>query len=464
MESMPDNNPSILVVDDEVPVLLAIKSMLVESGLPEPALVSDSRRVMDVVRSGNFQVVLLDILMPHESGITVLGQLKNEFPAIECVVVTGVDEVTCAVSVMKLGAYEYLVKPFTCEKLVIVIKSALDRYKIRNRLTAFEQSPSLSDLRNPEAFNEMIAKAETMAFVFHQAEIAATTDYNVIITGESGTGKEMLAKIIHGLSHRAASPFVAVNMASFNRNLFEDDFFGHRRGAYTGAWSERRGLFEAAEEGTLFLDEIVDLELPLQSKLLRVIEDKEYYRLGSTEAKTIDVRIISATNRDIVKEVKEGTFRTDLFYRLNTCNIHIPPLRERKDDILPLARFFLKKHVQKTKKNITSLAPEVKKWLVAYPYPGNVRELESIIARAVLLERGDVLRISAVREFLSPSEAVASTKSTLPSLAEMEKQHIHRVLEATGGNRTKAAGILGIGLRTLQRKLKIFFAPDIAPE
>jgi DNA-binding NtrC family response regulator len=235
MESIPDNKTPVLVVDDDVGLLLSIKATLVSAGIPEPALLSDSSRVMDLVSRHDFHLVLLDLIMPHVGGMDVLKQLKEEFPAVECVVVTAVDEVSSAVEAMKYGAYDYVVKPLQSEKLIIVINRALEKYSLRHGLSLFERSSSFSELKHPSSFSDMVARDEAMALVFHQAETIAPTDYNLVITGESGTGKEMLAKIIHCLSGRSRGPFLAVNMAAFSKTLFEDDLFGHAKGAYNGA-------------------------------------------------------------------------------------------------------------------------------------------------------------------------------------------------------------------------------------
>lgn len=459
MKSIPDNKTPILVVDDDTGLLLSIKATLVSSGMPDPALVSDSRQVMELVRKHHFHVVLLDLMMPNLSGMEILQQLKQEFPAVECVIVTAVEDVSSAVQAMKFGAYDYIVKPINSEKLIIVINRALERYDLRYELALFQKSQTFSDLKNRAAFGSMVAEDEAMALVFHQAEAVAPTDYNVLISGESGTGKEMLAQIIHNLSNRSKAPFIAVNMAAFSKTLFEDDLFGHTKGAFTGALTDKKGFFESARGGTLFLDEITELESELQGKILRVIQERVLYRLGSTRTRDVDVRIITATNRDIDEEVRKGRFRGDLFYRLNMCRIHIPPLRERKKDILPLSRHFLKVHARKNKKEIDSLAPDLANLLLSYHFPGNVRELENIIASSVLWEKGRVLTLSAARSLPTLSGPARTQNDKLLTLAELEKRHVQRVLELTGGNRTQAAKILGIGLRTVQRKLQSLDKP-----
>ena len=464
MQSIPDKRTPILVVDDDEGLLLSIRATLASAGMPEPALVSDSRSVIGLLRKHHFHLVLLDLVMPRPNGMDILIQLKEEFPSIECVIITAIDEVSSAVKAMRYGAYDYLVKPLQSEKLIIVINNALERYNLRQGLSLFESRQSFVDLKNRAAFEDMVAEDEAMALVFHLAETAAATDYNLLITGETGTGKEMLARIVHGLSRRACGPFVPVNLGAISKTLFEDEFFGHAKGAYTGAQSERKGFFEAAQEGTLFLDEVTELALEMQGKLLRAIEERELYRLGSAEIRNVDVRVIAATNSDIREGIKEGRFRQDLYHRLNMFQINIPPLKERERDILPLARHFLRKHAQKTQKEILSLAPDLADALLSYAFPGNVRELENIVASSVLREEGNILTVSSIPDFVAVSGPVQVQTKELVTLADLEKRHIYRVLKATGGNRTKGARILGIGLRTLQRKLKAFGEPTTTPK
>jgi DNA-binding NtrC family response regulator len=456
MESIPDNSP-ILVVDDDEGLLLSIKATLLSSDMPEPALLSDGRDAMAMVRKHSFNLVLLDQMMPHITGLEILQQIKEESPHIECIMVTAVDEVSTAVEAMRFGAYDYLVKPLNSEKLKIVISRALERYNLKQELALFEKKQSFSNLKNPDAFKKIIAKDESMARIFHQMEVVAPTDYNVMVVGESGTGKEMISGVIHHLSRRSNSPFLTVNMAAFNRTLFEDDFFGHKKGAFTDAFDDKEGFFEKADGGTIFLDEIMELELPLQGKLLRVIEEKELYRLGSTTRRNVDVRILAATNRDIDEEINNGNFRKDLFYRLNTFNIKIPPLRERKNDILPLASYFTRKHSKLTGKDIRSIGSDMSDFLLNYQFSGNVRELENIIASAVLLETATELSLSSVSSYNMPKTLSGEGnpgEDHLLSLDELEKQHIAQILKITDGNRNLTANILGVNTTTVYRKIK----------
>jgi DNA-binding NtrC family response regulator len=417
-------------------------------------LVSDSRRVMDLVHKYNFQLILLDLMMPQLTGMEVLQTIKAESPDVDCVIVSAIDDVASAVQAMSLGASDYLVKPLNSDKLIALVNRTLEKVNVQHELAQFGSKKVFSNLKNPEAFKDMVAEDEAMALVFHQVEAVAGTDYSVVINGESGTGKEMLARVIHNLSHRSDAPFYAVNMASFSKTIFEDEFFGHTKGAYTDAGNDKIGFFEAADGGTLFLDEITELDPSLQGKLLRVIEERELYRLGSTEIRNVDVRIIAATNKDINEEILKGVFRADLYYRINMYNIKVPPLRERKKDILPIVLHFLKIHAQANNKDIRSLSPELEQRLMQYSFPGNVRELENIIAAAVLLEKSNTLTLAATLNLL-PYEGPERRKNVeLLTLEELEKRHIEKVLSITGGNRPKAAKILGVNVSTVYRKIE----------
>jgi DNA-binding NtrC family response regulator len=454
MESIPSRHTPILIVDDDVALLNSIKAMLVSAGMPEPALVSDGTRVMPMLRRHPFQVVLIDLIMPQIKGMDLLEEIKRECPLIECIIITAVDDVSSAVQAMKYGAYDYLVKPLKRERLIITINNALEKYGVRSTVALLEKSPNFSNLVNPSAFEGMVAADEATVSVFHQTETFAVSDYNLLITGETGTGKELLARSVHRLSHRSNGPFVAINMGAFSKTLMEDELFGHAKGAFTNAATERKGFFEEAHGGTIFFDEITEIDPEMQGKLLRVIQERELYRLGSTNLRILDIRVVAASNRDISVDVEKGNFRKDLYYRLNVCHIDIPPLRKRKKDILPLARHFLSIHSVKNQKEIHALSEDLCEALENYSYPGNVRELENIIAMSVLNERGKVLTLASCNGLLSGSKASPGNANDLELLSDMEKQHILRILEQSKGSRTKASETLGISLRTLHRKLK----------
>ncbi len=454
MESMSDNNTHILIVDDDLGALLTLKAGMVNAGIPEPVTLSDSRRVIDLIRIYHFKVVLLDIIMPHVTGIELLKQIKKEFPETVVIIMTALDDVATAVDAIKFGAYDYLVKPLNMNQLVLIVNRALERYNLQFGLSFFERKQLFAGLANLEAFKDIVSEDEKMAMLFHQVEAVSSTDYNVVITGESGVGKEKIARVMHNLSSRAKAPFIAVNMAAFSATLFEAEFFGYSKGAYTDAIKDKKGFFEQTEGGTLFLDEITELDMSLQGKLLRVIEERELYRIGSTRVRTIDVHLISATNRDINKEIEKGRFRADLYYRLNMYNIKIPPLRERKKDILPLARFFLKKYSKKSNKMIKSISNELSAWLLEYPFPGNVRELENIIAGAVILEKADTLGVPSVKGFEPHIKETKNCENGFATLAELEKEHLKAALEKTRGNRVETAKLLGINATTVYRKIQ----------
>lgn len=470
MKYIPDQKTPILIVDDDTGFLLTIKEILISAGMPEPALVSDPRLVMGLFDSHPFQFVLLDLLMPHFSGMELLKQIKDVHYDTECVIVTASDDIKTAVSAMKIGAYDYLSKPVQYEKLIILIKRALERYCLRKGLSLFERQRSLSKLNNPDQFSDMVAADHAMARVLRQIEMVAPTEYSVVITGESGTGKEMVARKIHDLSNRSNRPFVAVNMGAVSETLFKDELFGHKKGAYTGAAADKKGFFETAHSGTLFLDEITDLDISLQSGLLRVIQEKEFYRVGSTRTVGADVRMVAATNKDVMEEIECGNFRSDLFHRLNMFHIDIPPLRERKSDILPLARLFLEQFATQTEKTIAAMDTDVESFLLAYPFPGNVRELKNMVAAAVLMEKTRILTWTSMKtaarcEDIQNAENPKTSDTDFPvnwSLSRVEKAHIFKVLDHMDNNQTKAAKALGIGRKTLHRKLKSYSNPDIS--
>ncbi len=445
----------ILVVDDDPGLLTSIHAVLVGAGFQEPMLIAEGAKTLETIAQGDFRLVLLDLMMPDADGMALLREIKGRHPHIECIVFTAMDDVETAIQAVRYGAYDYLVKGQNNERLVITISRALERFALHQERRLLSGRSSFQDLKHPEAFGDFIAADPSMAVVFRQTEAVAPTDYSVVVTGESGTGKEMLARALHRLSNRAEAPFIAVNMAAFNRGLFEDEFFGHIRGAYTHAVSAKKGFLEEAQGGTLFLDEITELDLALQGKLLRVIEEKELYRLGSTRLRNIDVRFIAASNRDIHQEIDARRFRADLFYRLNTCNIMLPPLRARPQDIIPLAEHFLHMHASRLGKSIRGLSAALEARLQNYAFPGNIRELQNIIAAAVLVEESDRLELASVAAGLpAPTDTAEETAEALVSLAELERRHIRRVLAACRGDRTKAAEILGVNPSTVYRKIK----------
>jgi DNA-binding NtrC family response regulator len=446
----------ILILDDDVAVLNCFQVLLAQTGRFQVEVLADSTRAFETVAAGGFDLLLLDMDMPVVSGMEVLRAVRQSHPALEVVVITGVGDVELAVESMKLGAYDYLCKPVDAERLVGCLDRALERSRMdeelrRSRARGAQQGP-----RFQEAFKDFVTQDRGLMRTLSEVERIALSNNSVLIRGESGTGKELVARAIHQLGCRADKPFVAVNAAAFASSLFDSQFFGHERGAFTGAESATTGVFEEAHGGTLFLDEVGDIELPVQSKLLRALQSGEYYRLGSTRKRAADVRIISATNKDLDAEIEAGRFRRDLFYRLSISSIVVPPLRERRGDVELLAYYFLDRHCAANGKKLRSISEKAMEALEAYDYPGNLRELDNVMASAVVLETGDTL---ALRSLPAHLRAAASREGAAPpevrrTLADMEAEHIRAVMGYTSGNRSAAARILGISRMGLLSKLK----------
>jgi DNA-binding NtrC family response regulator len=384
---------------------------------------------------------------------------------LEVVIITGVEDVELAVESMKSGAYDYLCKPVDDSRLLTTLDRALERSRLRGEIDKLRDRISLEGLQHKEEFRGILTQDRKFLRSLRKVEQIAESDNNVLIWGESGTGKELVARAIHRIGRRRDKPFVAVNAGTFASELFSSEFFGHDKGAFTGAAQAKAGLIEEAEGGILFLDEIGELELPVQSKLLRVLQGGEYFRLGSTRERGADVRIIASTNKDLEAEIEHGRFRRDLYYRLNISSIYMSPLRERKGDVELLAHHFLEMHCKLNDKAITGISDDVMRLLEAYDYPGNIRELGNIIASAVVLENGQTLGRGSLPAYLV--KAVTRAGPSVPrevrkTLDELEAEHIRIVLEHTGGNRTAAAAILSIsrvGLLAKMRKFGIVVEP-----
>lgn len=447
----------ILVVDDDKAVLTYLMISLVQSQRFEIETLSDSSKAFGMIDSGNFDLILLDMDMPEVTGWEVLKYVRQNHPEIEVVILTGVEDVKLAVESMKIGAYDYLCKPVDNDRLLLTLERALERSQLRVEISELRDQVKLEGIRHKDAFKDIITQNKSFLRVLHKVEQIAESENNVLIWGESGTGKEMVARTIHQISRRNEKQMIAVNASVFATELFASEFFGHDKGAFTGAVAAKPGFFEEADGGTLFLDEIGELELSIQAKLLRVIQEREYFRLGSTERRGADVRIIASTNKDLAAEIEKGRFRRDLFYRLNISSIFLPPLRERKGDVELLAHHFLEKYSKLNNRKIEAISDEVLNFLSLYDYPGNVRELENIIAGAVVLDSGNILSKRSLPAYLL--KAVVQPSMAIPynvrkTLAKLEAEHIQRVLEHTGGNRTIAAQILGISRVGLLSKMK----------
>jgi DNA-binding NtrC family response regulator len=448
----------VLVIDDDPAVLNYFTVLFAQAQRYEAEFLSESTRALEAISSGGFDLILLDMDMPQVHGREILSRVRKDHPEIEVIVITGVDDVPLAVESMKAGAYDYLCKPIDEARLLITLDRALERSRLRVEILRLRDRASLEGLQHKDEFQAILTQNKGFLRVLQRADQIAESDNYVLIWGESGTGKELVARAIHQVSRRRGHPFIPVNAGTFAAELFSSEFFGHEKGAFTGAIRSKRGFFEEADGGTLFLDEIGELELPIQSKLLRVLQEREYFRVGSTEIRDADVRIIASTNKDLTSEIEKGRFRRDLYYRLNICSVYLPPLREREGDVELLAYFFFDKHNRLNSKTISLIERDVIELLDVYDYPGNVRELENIIAEAVVVEKGQTLtRRSLPRYFL---DTVASSQISLvpaaerKTLAEVEAEHIRRTLALTAGNRTATAQILGVSRMGLLSKIK----------
>ncbi len=456
----------VLVIDDDPGVLNYFKVLLAQTQRYEVSVLADSTKAIETIDVGAFDVILLDMDMPVVHGREVLRYVRQNHLEIEVIVITGVEDVPLAVESMKAGAYDYLCKPVDENRLLLTLDRALERSRLRIEISKLRDRVSLEGLRHKEAFKSILTQNKSFLRVLQRVDQIAESDNYVLVWGESGTGKELVARAIHQISRRRDQPFIAVNAGTFASELFSSEFFGHEKGAFTGAIRNKSGFFEEADGGTLLLDEIGELELTVQSKLLRVLQEGEYFRLGSTERRGADVRIIASTNKDLADEIEKGRFRRDLYYRLNICSVYLPPLRDREGDVELLASYFLEKHCRLNARNISLIEEDVLEALDAYDYPGNVRELENIIAEAVVMETGSTLTRRSLPRYLV--EAVAKSRiSMVPAgerktISEVEADHIRRILEHTSGNRTVAAQILGISRVGLLSKIKRY-GIDVKP-
>ena len=442
----------ILVADDEESHRIMLRAVLQEEGY-EVAGAADGPEAIRAVEQEPFDLILLDIRMPGMDGIETLMEIRRISPHVPVLMMTAYASVKTAVDALKAGAFEYLIKPLDIEELKILIEKALEHYHLREENLALKER-----LGNRFDFSRMIGKSRKMIELFDLLAQVAPTDATVLILGESGTGKELVANALHHNSPRASQPFIKVACAALPETLLESELFGHERGAFTGAIARREGRFWSAHRGSIFLDEVGEMSTTTQTKLLRVLQEKEFEPLGSTRTIKVDVRVIAATHKDLEKEIREGGFREDLFYRLNVVPISIPPLRERKEDLPSLAVYFLSLYGEKNKKELKEISPKALDLLIRYDWPGNVRELENCIERAVIIARGEAIApvdLPPQIQALSAGKEEPGIHFPLGiSLQEAERALIFKTLEDTGGNRSRAAEILGINRRTLQIKLK----------
>lgn len=438
---------TIAIIEDDRIMRISLEDALRSAGYDVTSF-ETGESALRALRDSNFSVIVTDVRLPDIDGINILREISSRSDS-QVIVMTAFGTIKDAVEVMKLGAFDYITKPFSLDEFLLLIERAINVKKLREENLRLKQ-----DLNRCYSFPNIIGNSPEMKKLFSLMEKVASSDSTVLILGESGTGKELIATTIHYQSKRKDGPLIKVNCAALPEGLIEAELFGHEKGAFTGAIKKKPGRFELANGGTIFLDEVGDLPLPTQAKLLRVIQDRTFERVGGTETLKVDVRIIGATNKDLQKEVKNGRFREDLYYRLNVIPLLIPPLRERKEDIPDLVDFFLKRFNTRLSKNVR-FSKEAMESLLEYDYPGNVRELENIIERVVTLSQGEVIK----KEDL-PLPFKTLTSARYPSLSEItnqaEREYIIRVLKLTGGNRTRTAEILGISRKTLWEKLNLY--------
>jgi two-component system response regulator AtoC len=405
-------------------------------------------QALEIIEKDRPAVAIADLVMPGMDGIELMKRTKELAAATDFIIITAYGSIPTAVAAVRAGAYDYIEKPFSPERVELLIEKLSERQRLVEENITLRQK-----LEERYCFENIITKSPKMRQIIELIGVVAKSNTTVLITGESGTGKELVARAIHSQSRRRDRPFVAVSCAALPESLLSSELFGHEKGAFTGAHIQRKGKIEFANRGTLFLDEIGEMSANIQVHLLRVLEEKEFARVGGNELVRADVRIISATNKDLRKAVASAQFREDLYYRLNVVNIELPPLRERKEDILLLARHFLKKFAQENQKALSGLSREVSDFLLKYQWPGNVRELENTIERAVILAKGRYIDTDSLLQ-----RASASGTSALPgtSLKEIERNHIMGILSQTSGNYTEAARILGISRATLYHKVKAY--------
>jgi len=443
----------ILIVDDEEGMRRLLSRVLTREGY-ETSAVGSGAEALRLVASERFDLVVTDIKMPEMDGLQLLAELKEYEPSLPIIVITAYGTIENAVQALRSGAYDYIAKPFENDEIKLTVAKAFER----ERLLA-ENRYLHAELEGRYDFSGIVGGSLAMQQVYDMASSVAVSNANVLITGESGTGKELLARSIHYSSLRKEKPFVVLNCAAISEGVLESELFGHEKGAFSGALDTRKGRFERADQGTLFIDEVAEMSMAAQVKLLRVIQEHEFERVGGNKTISVDVRIVAATNKKLEDQVKDGNFREDLYYRLNVVNINVPPLRSRREDVEPLSRFFLEKYISETGKKITDLSPRALSCLLAHDWPGNVRELQNAIERAVVLSKGSVLTPRDFPQGMQGDDQIClqipeKGGSLTDILEDLERQLIIQTLQREDGSQTRAAETLGIKRTTLRYKME----------
>jgi DNA-binding NtrC family response regulator len=444
--------PTILIIDDESAILDALRILLKNEGF-EVTTAQGGKAGLEQLKSSSPDIVLTDVRMPSVTGIDILTAVRQQDPETPVILMTAQASLQSAIQAVNEGAFYYIQKPFSNDDLIAICRRAAEHRRLRTENKQLKQ-----EIRRRERsrFAKPLGKSRSFADVLRLAEQVAPTESTVLIQGESGTGKEVIARYIHDISSRNEGPFLSLNCGALPESLLESELFGHVKGSFTGAVRDKQGLFAAARSGTFFLDEIGEMAPATQVKLLRVLQEREAIPVGGTEAIPVDVRVVAATNRDLEDDIKRGRFRTDLFYRLNVIALHLPPLRERRDDIEIFINAFLERIAKDQGGPIKRLSPEAMDAVLVYDWPGNVRELENALERAVVLTKSDTIPLSAMPTKLTERQAeplVAERSHPNPTLETIERAYITWVLQAEGGNKSRAAEVLGIDPSTLYRKL-----------
>jgi DNA-binding NtrC family response regulator len=445
-----EDKTRILLIDDEEIALKNLQHVLQKAGYPVRTT-SSGETALKLLKGGSFDLVLTDLKMKKVDGMQILKTCKELYPDTEVIMITGYATVESAIESMRLGAYHYITKPFKLDEVRKVVREAAEKLHLKRENRMLRES--LETFRDKV---KIVTQDPKMLRLLDTARDVAPTDCNILITGESGTGKELVARYLNLYSKRSAGPFIAINCGAFTEDLLGNELFGHEKGAYTGADFLKKGLIEFAEGGTLFLDEITEMSMSMQVKLLRVIQEKEYLRIGGNEPVAVNVRFLAATNRNVQEAIASGELRQDLYYRLNVVTLHLPPLSERRGDIPLLCHLFLRKYAAVMGKEVTEISEEVLGLLNGYSFPGNVRELENIIERGVALAKGETLEVGNLPEDLRDLNIRTFRRDgdKVPSLEDQEKAYIQWVLKKAEGNKTLAAQMLGIDRVSLWRKIK----------
>jgi len=440
---------TVLVVDDEILIRKSLSRVLREKGFAVEGA-STGAEGLEKVASVRPQVVILDMRLPDTDGLSVLRRVRQMDPLVQVIVITAFGDVQSAVEAMKLGACDFLRKPYEKEDIELAVGAAVRTFRQANELDLYRRK-AWRRYTGEEIIGTSVPMQEVRDLIEKVVRSQATS---VFITGESGTGKELVARAIHYRGDRAQAPLMEVNCSSFQETLLENELFGHERGAFTDANDLKKGLVELCDGGTLFLDEVADMSLPTQAKLLRFIEYRNFKRVGGAEDISVDIRIVAASNKDLESEVRTGRFRSDLYFRLKVVSIHLPPLSERGDDVLLLARHFLREFSRKFNKDFRDVDPEAARLMVSYRWPGNVRELRNLVERVVLLEEGRKLEVEHLPAEVAGRRVATDGAIALPTLAQIEADHIAEVLKLTAGNKSRAARVLGISRQGLIEKLR----------